>query len=1121
MADDEQHSSESTQGQRSENDPALSKTDSANGREFFSFSYYDQFIISEADKKQYRHLLLDNGLQVLLVHEPEGLKSAPISNSSSANRDNYDAEDGNDSSDSDNDADNSASGSSDDSDRESVGSDSGRTGRSRGVKASSSARRSAAALCIASGSSDEGAELAGLAHFLEHMVFMGSAKYPTENDFDAYVSERGGESNAWTDMERTMFYFDCSQESFADCLDRFANFFVDPLLSADSLEREVQAVHSEFEQACCSLQSQLEFFTGCLTSPGHPLSGFKWGNKVSLWDLPRTANIDVRSKLEEFRRVHYRAGNMTAALQSRLSLDAMEAAARAAFEGLPPGPRTASPERPLATGGPAVFGDGFLGRVYCLLPVKQVDRLRLAWPCPPARDRHLEQTHRLIGFCLAHEGAGSLADCLRREGLAVELVAGVHTGCGLYDNAWLTLMELSLKLTPKGLLDWRRVVRLVYAYIGMMGANLDQIRRIFDELQLVERADFRFAEEAEPADSVETLSLSMSRLPPRFWLLGDHRVPHRYHAEAVRDYWRCLRPENACLLLASRSFESACDRVTDWFEIRYSELPPDPVCLADWQNCVDSPDAQLLADYGLHMPPPNPFIATRFDVPSAEQAYAELGLSVVPQFPVRLTLDDPKWDRFGELFYFKDRQFKTPRAVVRVSLESPAIPETLKSSTMVQVWLYMLNFQLHRDAYAANEAGLSYDIVQSEPFAIIFDLEGFNDKLFVLYSTILSKLEQFGLLLQAGDSSLNFESAKEEIRKLLANDLFSAKRFASNVRHFLTEPQRYLASDQLQCLEPVSLADVAEFHKSLLSRVFFKVYVHGNCLPQDAKEYFKRTLAILPPDAQAIQLKHEFEAMPPGRHGVRLRGMRRGDVNSLLVEEVQFPFPPSLRDMAFADLLLHIMWEPCFDFLRTKHQLGYQVHCQAYRRRSCLSFRLLVASQADQCSMDKVQTMVNKFALHFLDNFLRKLKPDQFANYVKAVVDRKLAENSVMADEADRYWEEIDEGGLLFDRRVREAQILQQLTLKELEPFYKQVMSLSRRSFVYEIEGSQRKVLHEGGTAGYSLPLVYAKPLKPPSRLAKQPKGSTAAYAPGIDFIDDVRVFKAGLNKLTASPVLD
>uniref|UniRef100_A0A1I8F3U1 Peptidase_M16 domain-containing protein n=1 Tax=Macrostomum lignano TaxID=282301 RepID=A0A1I8F3U1_9PLAT len=412
-----------------------------------------------------------------------------------------------------------------------------RTGRSRGVKASSSARRSAAALCIASGSSDEGAELAGLAHFLEHMVFMGSAKYPTENDFDAYVSERGGESNAWTDMERTMFYFDCSQESFADCLDRFANFFVDPLLSADSLEREVQAVHSEFEQACCSLQSQLEFFTGCLTSPGHPLSGFKWGNKVSLWDLPRTANIDVRSKLEEFRRVHYRAGEHDRALQSRLSLDAMEAAARAAFEGLPPGMavlgsdcvarvRLSSHRQPgaaLSNRRPAVFGDGFLGRVYCLLPVKQVDRLRLAWPCPPARDRHLEQTHRLIGFCLAHEGAGSLADCLRREGLAVELVAGVHTGCGLYDNAWLTLMELSLKLTPKGLLDWRRVVRLVYAYIGMMGANLDQIRRIFDELQLVERADFRFAEEAEPADSVETLSLSMSRLPPRFWLLGDHR----------------------------------------------------------------------------------------------------------------------------------------------------------------------------------------------------------------------------------------------------------------------------------------------------------------------------------------------------------------------------------------------------------------------------------------------------------------------------------------------------------------------------------------------------------------------------------------------------------------------
>jgi len=31
---------------------------------------------------------------------------------------------------------------------------------------------------------------------------MGSQKYPNDNDFDAYVSEHGGSSNAFTDCEQ-------------------------------------------------------------------------------------------------------------------------------------------------------------------------------------------------------------------------------------------------------------------------------------------------------------------------------------------------------------------------------------------------------------------------------------------------------------------------------------------------------------------------------------------------------------------------------------------------------------------------------------------------------------------------------------------------------------------------------------------------------------------------------------------------------------------------------------------------------------------------------------------------------------------------------------------------------
>lgn len=73
---------------------------------------------------------------------------------------------------------------------------------------------------------------------------MGSSKYPKENDFDSYISNRGGSSNAWTSNEFTLFHFDVKQSHIYNSLDRFAHFFISPLLLKDSVDQELAAVHS-------------------------------------------------------------------------------------------------------------------------------------------------------------------------------------------------------------------------------------------------------------------------------------------------------------------------------------------------------------------------------------------------------------------------------------------------------------------------------------------------------------------------------------------------------------------------------------------------------------------------------------------------------------------------------------------------------------------------------------------------------------------------------------------------------------------------------------------------------------------------------------------------------------
>ena len=58
----------------------------------------------------------------------------------------------------------------------------------------------AGSIHINSGHFQDPATRPGLAHFHEHMLFLGTAKYPHENDFEQYLGRNGGSSNAFTDM---------------------------------------------------------------------------------------------------------------------------------------------------------------------------------------------------------------------------------------------------------------------------------------------------------------------------------------------------------------------------------------------------------------------------------------------------------------------------------------------------------------------------------------------------------------------------------------------------------------------------------------------------------------------------------------------------------------------------------------------------------------------------------------------------------------------------------------------------------------------------------------------------------------------------------------------------------
>ena len=84
------------------------------------------------------------------------------------------------------------------------------------------ADKSCAALDVHVGCTLDKKPLYGTAHFLEHMLFMGTEKYPSENEYGEFITNNGGYNNAYTSLTDTNYHFECSNEAYGEALDRFA-----------------------------------------------------------------------------------------------------------------------------------------------------------------------------------------------------------------------------------------------------------------------------------------------------------------------------------------------------------------------------------------------------------------------------------------------------------------------------------------------------------------------------------------------------------------------------------------------------------------------------------------------------------------------------------------------------------------------------------------------------------------------------------------------------------------------------------------------------------------------------------------------------------------------------------
>ncbi|MGP6417935.1 pyrroloquinoline quinone biosynthesis protein PqqF [Pseudomonas putida] len=194
-------------------------------------------------------------------------------------------------------------------------------------------KRSAAALRVAAGSHDVPLEWPGLAHFLEHLLFLGTERFPASQALMAYVQSHGGQVNASTRERTTDFFFELPTSAFSAGLERLSDMLAQPRMNPDDQLREREVLDAEFVAWSQDPAAQQEraLYEGLPAT--HPLRGFHAGNRNSLKvELPT-----FQQALKDFHQQFYRTGQMTLSLVGPQSIEELRSMANQFAAALPVG----------------------------------------------------------------------------------------------------------------------------------------------------------------------------------------------------------------------------------------------------------------------------------------------------------------------------------------------------------------------------------------------------------------------------------------------------------------------------------------------------------------------------------------------------------------------------------------------------------------------------------------------------------------------------------------------------------------------------------------------------------------------------------------------------------------
>lgn len=892
------------------------------------------------------------------------------------------------------------------------------------------ASKATAALDVGVGSGEDPETRQGLAHFLEHMLFLGTEKYPAADDFQKFIAESGGEYNAYTGLHNTNYYFDVYAAHFASALDRFAQFFISPLFAEKYTERELFSVHSEYTSKIGDDQRREQDVLRELVLPGHPLGKFSTGNQQT---LRRGDQASLRQDLLAFYRHHYVANRMTLVLSGPFDLAVLRRLAEEKFAAVPKANPQAGQyaEHSLS---PALFANNFLPAEVHIQPKKEVRKLQLIFPLPDSEAlRHIKPVDYLANF-IGHEGKGSLIWLFRNKGWATGLNAGIHRRWQSGDNfAGGETFGISVFLTPSGMENLPAVRALVFDYIKRLKkSGISQWR--YDEISQIQRAAFRYLEEQDSMFEASAIARNLQTLPPEqvFWAAYQW---NEFNAHVIADFLARLVPENTLTLVVAPDLPT--DRTSEYYSAPYKIVTTknsskDSV----FTEIKNKKEYQQLAAV-LALPRKNPYF--KKNQPLCRTC--EVGASAAAPKKIVTQAGNTL-----QAWYVRDDIFSIPKVSIKarcVIADTYVSPDAYAAAT---VFLDIVNESLIEKNYTASLAGLSYSLAaNSQGFNLEF--YGYSQGLYDFARDVIAELDKFTQRKSYRQYLLRqyFNNAKRDVLRQLQNAQFDKAyvQVFGDMPAWLYHPY-WSRNDVIASINNLTVASFDAWVASSSQPESCAALAYGNLDEAQAQRYFKQVSRLLDEKKSSVQavaakpvtVKPVTKVVKTFGEQSFLRISENRSDDEVVVRYIQGR-SNALRERALLLILLKSISAPFYHSLRTEQQLGYVVMTSSYKLKDVPGFVAVV--QSPRVNAQEIHQRMQQF---FSSNKARVL--ESFDASKQAILQSLSEPKKTQADWAHFYWQSILDRDENFDSDQRLIEILHTLREEDVSDLYDAVFDEAR-----------------------------------------------------------------------------